>query len=98
MHLNWGNVPLNPPYLLGDKTMILIDFLKQCKELVDENPDALKMEMFAIHGASGAVDEMGGVYTKKVSEFDSASDECVIEYLLPSDYLLDSVIWVYIGN
>jgi len=78
--------------------MILIDFLKRCKELADENPEVLKMEMFAIHGASGAIEEVGGIYTKKVSEFDSENREDVIEYLLPSDYLLDSVVWVYIGN
>lgn len=78
--------------------MILIDFLKRCKELVDENPESLKMEMFAIHGASGAIEELGGIYTKKVSEFDAEDEEDVIEYLLPSDYLLDSVVWVYIGN
>lgn len=76
--------------------MILIDFLKRCKELVDENPDALKMEMIAIHGASGAIEEMGNPYVKEISEFDD--DDEIIKDMLPRDYPLDSVVWVYIGN
>jgi hypothetical protein len=77
--------------------MILIEFLKRCKKLVDENPDALKMEMFAVHGASGAIEEISSPFVEKLSEFGEDERE-IYEHILPNDYPLDSIVWVYIGN
>jgi len=76
--------------------MILIEFLKRCKKLVDENPDALQMEMFAEHGASGTLDEISNPFIDEISRWDN-SDMPITE-MLPNDYLFDSVIRVYIGN
>jgi len=76
--------------------MILIDFLKHCKEMIDENPEALKMEMFAEHGASGALDEISHPFIDKISRWKNS--DMPIEDMLPSDYPYDSVIRVYIGN
>jgi hypothetical protein len=76
--------------------MILIEFLKRCKKLVDENPEALKMEMFAVHGASGSIDEISSPFIEKLSEADD--NEEIYRDMLPNDYPLDSIIWVYIGN
>ncbi len=72
--------------------MILLDFLKECKKLVDENPDALKMEMFAEHGASGSLDEISYPFVDEISRWDDS------DMMLPRDYPYDNVIRVYIGN
>jgi hypothetical protein len=76
--------------------MILIEFLKRCKKLVDENPDALKMEMFAEHGASGSLDEISSPFIDEISRWEDS--DMPIEEMLPKDYPFDSVIRVYIGN
>lgn len=76
--------------------MILIDFLARCKKLVDENPAALHMEMFAEQGASGAIDEICSPYINKVSQWDDS--EIPIREMLPKDYPYDSIIRVCTRN
>jgi hypothetical protein len=76
--------------------MKLIDFLNNCKKLVDENPDALQMEMIAEHGASGSIDEISYPFIDKISRWNGSDMD--IEYMLPNDYAFDSVIRVYTGN
>ena len=75
--------------------MKLRQFLKYCKQMIDENPKCLDMEMLAIHGASGAIDEVGSPCIKEISE---TNDEELIRDMLYSDYPYDSFIDVYIGN
>jgi len=77
--------------------MKLIDFLNNCKKLVDENPDALQMEMIAEHGASGSIEEISYPYIDNLSRWNGSGMED-IEDLLPNDYAFDSVIRVYTGN
>jgi hypothetical protein len=79
--------------------MKLIDFLVCCKKLVDENPDALQMEMFAEHGASGVLDEISNPFVEPISRWtDNVNSEMPIEEYLPRNYKYDSVIRVYTGN
>lgn len=74
--------------------MTLLEFLKHVKKLVDENPQALHMEMFAMNGASGATDPISHPFVDKINEWDNS--EFVLD--LPKDYKYDSVIRVYTGN
>jgi hypothetical protein len=76
--------------------MILSDFLKRCKKLVDENPDVLNMEMLSVDGSSGMINEIGNPCIKEISDFEGSEEE--IEYMLPNDYPFDSFVKVYVGN
>jgi hypothetical protein len=76
--------------------MKLIDFLNSCKKLIEENPDALQMEMFGIVGSSGTGSEMGNPYISTIEK--RSSGEFPVEDMLPNDYEYDKIIWVYMGN
>lgn len=76
--------------------MKLIDFLTQCKKIIDKNPNALQMEMFSYHSASGAIDELSYPSISKISS--RGDDEELFKEMLPKDYSYDDVITVSIGN
>lgn len=76
--------------------MKLIDMLKSIKEVVDENPAALEMEVMGVDGASGAVNNIGYSYIKDISDWDD-SEYCLRE-MLPKDYPFNKIIELYIGD
>ena len=77
--------------------MTLFEFLGQCKKMVEENPEALHMEMFAVHSASGAPDEIGYPFVQELSRWENDREFDLFD-MLPRDYKYDKIIKVSTGN
>lgn len=70
--------------------MKLREFLTSCKRMLEEFPEALDMEMFATHGASGETNPISSPHVEEVDED--------IRDMLYRGYDKDLYVEVYIGN